>query len=413
MPQYVIPPWIHGADTAGQYGRGFALGQQGGEVQARMALAQMQIAAEQARHEKDFVYRQQQLEMQKALDEQHMTLQKQEFDERIRESQQQLELQKQRFAEQQKMDQMKAQQAATKYAAMQSFQKLVESGMDPDKAALQVGPSLFQSPAGYAALAKEVYAKGKPGFEPTTKDIDGVKMAQLTPNRWTVVRPQGLSMEQKADFTSANKDIEGIRKQLREVESSKNPDPKKINSLEQQLFNAQDIRKGIGKPTPSPAQSEPTTTPAPQAFIWDPESKKLVPKAGQPEGAQLTGTPASKPSLGTAAGPTPLGAMKLAGAMGGGQAGAMAGAQKPPQAPEAPDYIKSYRDELKKAGGSLSEGAKKYLGDMISGLSDEALTVAGQKHGLDFTTEPMDRQDMEEDLTGAVEDQGWQLPWPE
>lgn len=182
MANYPIPPWIRPPQNlAGEYAAGAALGakiameRERANQERQMFAIETQVRSEQA-HQRALEH-QQELQVEKAYHDQ------------------QLALRDRALAQQQTVIAVKNQQTARQFAAQQRFRQMVEAGEDPDKAALQIGPELFGSMAGFAGVAREVYQRGHP-FVPTTKTVDGVKMVQESPNRWArVPAPSTVSGE--------------------------------------------------------------------------------------------------------------------------------------------------------------------------------------------------------------------------
>jgi len=388
-----------------------------------MALAQMQLAAEQSRHERDMTYRQQQAEIEKAMQEQRLSLEKQEFDARMQVSQQQLQLQQQEFK-------MKSDQAAQKAAAQMGFQKEMQAeiaaGGDGTKSFLKWGPLLGGQGTPEAAILRSMLqkkaqapetVKGQPVIGEDGKPIPGVfatMNAQGFPTIHNIPgagqRPGSMSQEDHEAMTEARNVIKDFQKKWNDPLASRlklTPQGKK--DFESDQAQAADAAQTLREYAPnSPLASMFLSPPggaaaaAPGGAVrWTKDaSGKPIPEAGpSPAGGALT-APAAAPNApgpGAPTGPSfwPMG--------GGGEEGpapqsggtplanmALAGAKGPipapqtaaPKGPEVPDYIRSYREELEKPG-PLSNGAKDYLSDMIAGFSDEALVKAANKHGVD------------------------------
>lgn len=181
MANYPIPPWIKPPQNlAADYAEGAQLG-------AKIGMERQKAQQEREMVAMESQVKAQQLQQKALQDQQELAVQKAYHDQQIALRQKQLD-------QAQQVVTQKTQAAARQFAAQQRFQQMVTSGMDPDKAALSIGPELFgNSMAGFAGVAKEVYQRSNP-FVPTTKTVDGVKLVQESPNRWArVPMPSSVS----------------------------------------------------------------------------------------------------------------------------------------------------------------------------------------------------------------------------
>jgi hypothetical protein len=138
MPEYPIPPWLRPPPDPGEE-----------YVQAFHAGAT--IAGEQARLNAQAIQSQQQHEMEK----QRMEIARQTQNLQLGLQKQELDLQSQQV-------QIKTQEAARQFQAQQTFKQLIDSGVDPAKALLQVGPGLGISMTGAAQLYKQTLPQEPP-----------------------------------------------------------------------------------------------------------------------------------------------------------------------------------------------------------------------------------------------------------
>jgi len=145
MPQYSLNPnnWIKPPDITGAYAKGYGLGSQAGEIQARIAMerarldqqsqhAAMSLALESQKQERDSMVEQQRLEIAKAYHQQEAELGHQKLDQ----------------AEQ--MVQQKIKDAAARSLAMENFKQAIANKVDPIQAVFQ---NINGLPAGMGSAA--------------------------------------------------------------------------------------------------------------------------------------------------------------------------------------------------------------------------------------------------------------------
>lgn len=171
MADYPLPSWLQTrpSDAA----RTFLEASQAGQ---RLNLEKQRLAQQQQQSEMEAQTRRE-IAMQNSLrEQQRIEIEKARTAAEVGLKQQSLDLAGQKIA-------LTANAAARKFAAQQQYQQLLEQGMSPDEAALKIGPAAFSSMAGMAGLSKEVYQRQHP-FVPTSTEVDGQKLIQLSPQRY-------------------------------------------------------------------------------------------------------------------------------------------------------------------------------------------------------------------------------------
>jgi len=130
---YQIPNWIHGADPAANYAKGFSLGMQGGEAQARIAMERARLNHDATRQALAFTLEQQKAERDSMVEQQKLEVAKAYH-------QQQTELRQQDLQQKEELIQQRIKQAAAQQMQVERFRMAVASGKDPAQAALEFLP---------------------------------------------------------------------------------------------------------------------------------------------------------------------------------------------------------------------------------------------------------------------------------
>jgi len=133
MPAYPIAPWIKAADPAANYAKGFSLGMQGGEAQARIAMERARLNHDATRQALAFTLEQQKAERDSMVEQQKLEVAKAYH-------QQQTELRQQDLAQKEELIQQRIKQAAAQQMQMERYRMAVASGKDPAQAALEILP---------------------------------------------------------------------------------------------------------------------------------------------------------------------------------------------------------------------------------------------------------------------------------
>lgn len=155
MAGYEIPSWIR---PPGNLAQDYLSGLQAGSQIAHQRAAlqqQAQISAVNAQ------VQQQQLQMQAERQRQQIEMQRAYHD-------QVTSLRQQQLAEQQQKIQTATQMAASKFAAQQAYSKRVQSGEDPAKVLLELGPAMGASAGDLGAALK------------STKEVEQKKYGDIT-----------------------------------------------------------------------------------------------------------------------------------------------------------------------------------------------------------------------------------------
>lgn len=167
MAEYQIPPWLRGpnpGELGNLYMEGLRAGQAVQMQKAKLAQEdqqfQMQMQAQAEQRQREALREQTQMDIQKQYQQAQIGLRKQELDQ-----------------QQQKIG-MATQLAARKMQAQQRYQQMIQSGVDPAKALLEVGPDLAQSMTGAAALYKSTLPK-PPVAPPSITKIGGQDFLQV------------------------------------------------------------------------------------------------------------------------------------------------------------------------------------------------------------------------------------------
>lgn len=270
MAQYPLPPWLsRPADPAAHYASGLQIGMKMGQEQAQAELSKQMLEREITRDAVDQQVKQQTL-------------------------------------------QLRTQQAAQAYKARQQYEALVASGVDPQKALLQIGPSLGIPMSGMAQLARpplphygEVPGVGMVQVEPTTGrsrvvqaevprsiqpakqeevEMGGRKFIRTTQPSGTVSMTDLTRPQEQAETRQLAKAQAELRRIDRQIEALKKDDPyvtgdlplspkmnpafraakqKKIDdlkTLEAQRDDLEEQLKTGAAPEPPAAASAPTAT---------------------------------------------------------------------------------------------------------------------------------------------------------
>lgn len=172
-----IPQWLNPPDIAGQYASGLHAGLQVGMERNRLAqqaqMAEMQAQAREAEFQRESLRQKTEMDIQKAYQQAQLGIRKRELD------------------QQQQSITLATQKAARQVAAQQAYRKLIESGVDPSKALLQIGPDLGVSMTGAAQL----YKAGLPQPvlpPPSVQTFDGEKFLKVptrTGSHYQPLRP--------------------------------------------------------------------------------------------------------------------------------------------------------------------------------------------------------------------------------
>lgn len=171
MASYPLPSWLQtkpsdAAETfISAYHAGASVNMAKARLQQEQQQAQMELQAKKEIAQQNNLRQQQQLEIEKARAQAEMGLKQQALDQ----ADQKIKL--------------TAASAARKYAAQEKYKQLISTGMNPDEAALKIGPEAFGSMAGMAGLSKEVYQRQHP-FVPSETTVGGQKLIQTSPNRF-------------------------------------------------------------------------------------------------------------------------------------------------------------------------------------------------------------------------------------
>lgn len=175
MADYPIPPWLQ--VTPAQFGeasraatalalRAAQLQQDAQNANMNAALRSREIDMQSSVHaqqlQQDAMRAQQEIEMQKAYHTAQIGLKQQELN-------------------------MEAEATSRRYAANQRYQQLIQSGVDPSTAMLEVGPDLGISMTGAAQLARE----SQP-WEPSIVTIDGERFGMTSPRSAEVLKKAGI-----------------------------------------------------------------------------------------------------------------------------------------------------------------------------------------------------------------------------
>ncbi len=195
-----IPPWLHVTppDFLSATQSGASLGLQAGEFVSRQRLAQQELAqraaAESARQdeaEQMMAFRQQEFAAQQQ-EQERQSLRQSTMDAITQQyHQQQTDLAQQELQQAQQKQDLAVKTAMQKFQAQQAYQQLVQSGVAPEQALMQVGPSLGMPMAGLAQLA----GRSIPFTPQAPMTQDGVTMLNTAPQRWTQARapvPTGI-----------------------------------------------------------------------------------------------------------------------------------------------------------------------------------------------------------------------------
>jgi hypothetical protein len=200
MAEYPIPAWLQTrpTDVAEIYlnarKAGAQLDMERQRMQQQQQQAEQEMALKRDINAQNQLRQQQELEIEKArvnaetgLKQSQMELAHEKLKQDLQVKGAQLNLAQQKL-------QLTAQAAARKAAAQQEYNRLIELGMQPDEAALRVGPSAFGSMAGMGELSKEYQARTHP-FQPTTTNVDGEKLIQVSPQRFVKANaaPSGVA----------------------------------------------------------------------------------------------------------------------------------------------------------------------------------------------------------------------------
>jgi len=195
MPQYTLNPnaWVKPADITGAYSKGFGLGLQGGEAQARIAMERarlnqqsqhtaLSLALEQQKQERDSMVEQQKLEILKAYHQQEAELGHQKLDQ-IEEGIQQ-----------------KIKEAAAHTLAYENYKSAIAGGMTPIEATLQfaggMGP---QARAAWStALRENNRAADQKTYQPQYFELPGGIKGVYSPKTGT---PHFVPQEKTANIS--------------------------------------------------------------------------------------------------------------------------------------------------------------------------------------------------------------------
>lgn len=287
---YPIPPWI--PDSAQQAGPLYAQGLQVGaglaEANARLqqqaALATMEAAAKQEQSQREMEMEKQRMEISRQYQQIESGLKQRELD------------------QQQQQISLKVNEAARQFAAQQRYQQLIDSGSDPAKALLEVGPDLGISMTGAAQLYKETMPQ--PNMPPTVENYGGheflkvpepygrfqyhplnkaadpearnIRMAQLHEmERMRDKLESGLQNDPGASFAAQpeNEVTQPFAKLARKAYLDKQ---KKIEQLDAQIQAMYD-RAATGETSTATATAPTTSEPKTKRFRFDPSSGQIVP----------------------------------------------------------------------------------------------------------------------------------------
>lgn len=154
MPAYPIPPWLRPPPDPGEeYVQSFQAGAHIAQAQAQLAQsaarADVEAQAQRAAKEREFQMEQQRIEVGKQYQQLQIGLRKQQLDQAGQ------------------IVQMRTQEAARKFQAHQKYKALINEGMDPAKALLEVGPDLGISMTGAAQLYRQTLPQSPPEVRTT------------------------------------------------------------------------------------------------------------------------------------------------------------------------------------------------------------------------------------------------------
>jgi len=130
MPvNYQVPNWIHGADPAQNYAKGFSLGLQGGQAQAHIAMERARLNHDATRQALAFTLEQQKAERESMVEQQKLEVAKAYH-------QQQTELKAQELEQKEAMLQQKIKEAAARQMVMDRYRQAISNNEDPVRATL-------------------------------------------------------------------------------------------------------------------------------------------------------------------------------------------------------------------------------------------------------------------------------------
>lgn len=135
-----------------------------------------------------------------------------------------------RMSEKQRAD---AEQAAIRFAGQRKYRSLIEGGARPEEALRLAGPELFWNNP--AALVSSVRASREvTPFEPSVREVNGIKFGMTGPNRAQVIQPSKVVMP--PDVAMNQKLLMEQLKRKTTGPLAIAADPKEIANLERQLL---------------------------------------------------------------------------------------------------------------------------------------------------------------------------------
>lgn len=234
MP-YAIPPWIQPADTARNYLAGLQLG-------ANIAQANQRLQAQREEAAMEAEIRTRQLEEQSQERRQRIML-----DTSYKE--QMLGLQERQLQETQKKNQFAVETAARKFAAQQAFRARVQSGEDPAKVMLEMGPLMGASSGDFSAALRQTSARPAGPVEafPVTyegKAVPGLLGVQTAGGGMRTVGIPGFKPE---GTTSADRNMAAsyLKSQRSELVKSLPPKPRAAENLPKWEAETAPVRQEI------------------------------------------------------------------------------------------------------------------------------------------------------------------------
>lgn len=194
MPAALPPtPWIQGSDPAGEYLKGYGIGQQGAIEAAQMAVAQQRIQQQAASEAAQINMAQQRLQQQAQIEATQLEVKKQQVEKEMMLDQHKLEIEKQyresqigmrkqQLDEAAKINNWKISQAASQAAAQMEATKRIQAGEDPSKVWMEVGLRAGVTGPALASLARTQELQKQAAMPP--------EPVQTAP----VIGPQGIPL---------------------------------------------------------------------------------------------------------------------------------------------------------------------------------------------------------------------------
>jgi hypothetical protein len=187
MPvNYQLPPWLQqqaAPNPATAYiqslHEGAQIGIQQQQLQQRRVLAERELADREANTEREANLAKQKIEYDRAMHEQEMALEQQ------------------KVAQDKAVSDSKIQETSRRFAAQQRVQQAMAGGVPVEQAMLQEAANLDLGSGDLRSLLAA--ARPPKPFVPQTMTKDGQTFNQLSPNRWTVAKPDFVPKEQDID----------------------------------------------------------------------------------------------------------------------------------------------------------------------------------------------------------------------